>query len=436
MMDAPLLALTRKRTGAPHGLSADTAAAENMRQLMQLRWIAVVGQTLTILFVHFALGVPLPLAGMLSVALLLAGANFVARMALPHHRVRNIEVMVALLIDMGALTLQLYFSGGATNPFISLFLLQVVLGAILLPPASVATLVAAAGLSYALLSVRYVPLALPIGLVPDWADLFAIGHWLGFVMVATLLVMFIVRISRNLHARDDYLSDLRQHAAEEEGIVRMGLFASGAAHELGTPLGSLSVILADWRRVPAIAGDPQLASEVEEMQAEVQRCKAIVSDILHSAGQPRGEEMESIKAAGYLDELAAAWRPTHPQVPLGYSREGVDSAVVAADPALRQAVWNLLDNAAAASPTGVGLIVRADGDMLSIAVRDFGPGFEADALAHVGKPYRSSKGAGHGLGLFLATNVARRLGGRLEARNLDSGAEVRILLPLAGVAGE
>lgn len=429
-MDTPLLALTR-HAGAPTGRLLDTVAASNMRQLMQLRWIAVAGQTLTILFVHFVLRVPLPIAEMLGVALLLATANFVALMAQPHHRVRNGEVMVALLFDMGALTLQLYFSGGAANPFISLYLLQVVLGAILLPPASVAILVGLAGLGYALLSITYVPLVLPDRLLAGGADLFAIGRWIGFVMVAALLVLFIVRISRNLHDRDAHLADLRQRAAEEEGIVRMGLFASGAAHELGTPLGSLSVILADWRRVPAIADDPQLAGEVEEMQAEVRRCKAIVSDILHSAGQPRGEAMERARAAAWLDEIAEAWRPTHPQVPLGYSRDGVDTAAIATDPALRQAVWNLLDNAAEASPTGVGLIVTAEGGMLSIAVRDFGPGFAPDALAGVGKPYRSSKGAGHGLGLFLATNVARRLGGRLEARNLDSGAEVRILLPLA-----
>jgi two-component system, sensor histidine kinase RegB len=293
MMDAPLLALTRPGPG----LIAETTAAANMRQLIQLRWIAVAGQTLAILLVHYGFGIALPVVEMLGVAALLAAANLLAMMALPRHRVHDGEVMLALLIDMGALTLQLYFSGGATNPFISLYLLQVVLGAILLPPVAVAVLATATTLSYALLTVSYVPLLLPARLLVEHADLFAIGHWVGFVMVASLLVLFIVRISRNLRARDAHVADLRQHAAEEEGIVRMGLFASGAAHELGTPLGTLSVILADWRRMPAVAADPELASEVEEMQAEVQRCKAIVSDILHSAGQPRGEAMRSMAAA-------------------------------------------------------------------------------------------------------------------------------------------
>lgn len=432
MMDAPLLALTRRRSGAPSGLSAETAAAENMRQLIQLRWIAVAGQTLTILFVHFGLRVPLPVLEMLGVALALAAANLFATIALPRHRVQDDEVMFALLLDMAALTLQLYFSGGAANPFISLYLLQVVLGAILLPPASAAVLVGATVLSYALLSVSYVPLALPRSLVTESADLFAIGRWISFAMVASLLVLLITRISRNLRAREAHVADLRQHAAEEEGIVRMGLFASGAAHELGTPLGTLSVILADWRRMPAIARDPELDAEVREMQAEVQRCKAIVSDILHSAGQPRGEEMERMAAGAFLDSVVEAWHPTHPQVPLDYGRDAVAAAIIAVDPALRQAVWNLLDNAAEASPAGVRLLADIEDSMVAICVQDWGDGFAPEVLENLGKLFQSTKGAGHGLGLFLAANVARRLGGRLEARNpAMGGAEVRLLLPFA-----
>ncbi|TGX54791.1 HAMP domain-containing histidine kinase [Sphingomonas gei] len=431
-MDAPLLALTRRAAG-----TLETAAAENMRQLVQLRWIAVAGQTLTILLVHFGLRVPLPVIEMLGVVLALACANLLGTIALPRHRVYDGEIMVALLLDMAALTLQLYFSGGATNPFISLYLLQVVLGAILLPSAAVAVLVSATALSYALLSVSYVPLALPQGLLVDSPALFAAGRWLAFVMVASLLVLFITRISRNLRTRDTHVADLRQHAAQEDGIVRMGLFASGAAHELGTPLGTLAVILADWRRMPAVIGDPELASEVEEMRAEVQRCKAIVSDILHSAGQPRGEAMEGQPAGPYLDAVAEAWQATHPHVPLDYVRDAAGGAVIAVDAALRQAIWNLLDNAAEASPAGVRLTASADDRMLAVTVVDWGDGFSPEALAQIGKLYQSTKGAGHGVGLFLAINVARRLGGRLEASNrVGGGAEVRLLLPLAQRQGE
>jgi two-component system sensor histidine kinase RegB len=426
-MDTSTLALTRR---GPGGLPAETAAAANMRQLIHLRWIAVAGQTIAILLVDLGLGVPLPLVEMLGVALLLGIANLLVTVTVSRHRVHDAEVMLALLLDMGTLTLQLYFSGGATNPFILLYLLQVVLGAILLPPVFAGALVLATALSYALLSVRAVPLAIPGGLIAETADLFAIGRWIAFAMVAGLLVLFITRITRNLRARDAHVADLRQRAAEEDGIVRMGLFASGAAHELGTPLGTLSVILADWRRMPAITTDPELAAEVREMQAEVQRCKGIVSDILHSAGQPRGEAMESVAAGPFLNTVVEAWQPTHPQIPLDYDPGDAGAAVIAADPALRQAIWNLLDNSAEVS-LAVRLRARIEGDMLAITVSDYGPGFTPETLMAVGQLYQSTKGAGHGLGLFLATNVARRLGGQLEARNLPSGgAEVRLLLPV------
>lgn len=432
MMHQPLFALTRQGARSPATPPGESAAIENMRQLIQLRWIAVAGQTLTIVLASTVLQVPLALLPMLGLTVLLAAANLLATMALARQRVLNSEIMLALLLDMTALTLQLHFSGGASNPFIALYLLQVVLGAMLLPRRWAGLLTGAAALSYALLSVWYVPLVLPSPWPGAQADLLAIGGWIAFLMVASLLVFFIARISRNLRARDAYLADLRQHAAEEEGIVRMGLFASGAAHELGTPLGTLAVILADWRRVPSIARDPELLAEVEEMQAEIQRCKGIVSDILHSAGQPRGEPMESAAVVDFLDDAATSWHATHPDVALEYRCEGLDKAMTAVNPALRQAIWSLLDNAAEASPDGLTLAATAEEGMLVIAVQDLGPGFPQDALAHVGKLYQSTKGAGHGLGLFLATNVARRLGGRLEASNRpQGGAEVRLVLPLA-----
>lgn len=430
IVDAPLLALTRRGATSLVGASRAATATENMRQLIQLRWIAVVGQLLTILTVHFILDATLPWVTMIAVVALLAAANLGAIVALDRHRVTNLEFLFALLLDMGMLTVQLYLSGGASNPFIALYLLQVVLGAILLQQRSAWVLVGATGLCYALLTFRHEPLVFPIWLTDESASLYRLGNWLAFVMVAILLVMFMLRIARNLRSRDGHLADLRQRAAEEDGIVRMGLFASGAAHELGTPLASISVILSDWRRMPKLAADPELVGELEEMQAEVQRCKAIVSDILHSAGQPRGEALESIAVPAFLDDLIEEWRPTHPATQLDYRRQDIDEAVVVADPALRQAVWNMLDNAGEHSNGPVELVAGAGGGALVIAVRDTGPGFLPSELEMIGKPNRSKKGAGHGLGLFLAANVARRLGGRIEAANRSGGgAEVRLVLP-------
>lgn len=429
-MDRPLLALTRPAARPSAGVTAETAAARNMRQLIQLRWLAVGGQALAVLVAHFGLGIVLPVEPMLATIGGLALVNLALFVALPRHRATDLELLLALLLDIGALTLLLYLSGGATNPFVSLYLVQVVLGAILLPLTMSWLLAVASGLAYAVLTLVHLPLVLPARLRAE-LDLF--GDWLSFAMVAVLLVLFIARISRNLRARDAYLAEMERHAAEEDGIMRMGLFASNAAHELGTPLATMSVILSDWQRHPKLAGDAELAHDVADLRGEVQRCTGIVADILQSVGEARGESMQRQPVGELLQSVAADWRSANPSVSLRVETYETDRERVAVEPAVRQALWNLLDNAAFVSPDSVTLAASGGEDEVKLMVSDDGPGFTADQLAAVGLPYRSTKGAGHGLGLFLVATVARRLGGRLEARNREAGgAEVALVLPRAG----
>jgi two-component system sensor histidine kinase RegB len=422
-MDRPLLALTSRPL---IGRSPKAAAAETMRQLVQLRWIAVVGQLVAILVSHFALGIVLPLTPMLAVVALLAAANLVFVVTI-HRRMIPGELTIALLLDMAALTAQLYFSGGAGNPFISLYLLQVVLGAILLTPQVAGLLALAACAFTAFLNFRHFPLLLPAG---D-TGLLPIGRWLAFVMVAVLLVLFIARISRNAKLRDAYAASLAQRAVEEEGIVRMGLFASGAAHELGTPLSALAVIIADWERLTIFSSDPDLADEMADAKAEIDRCKAIVSNILHSAGKVRGEAMTSESARQLLETIAQRWTERRPNSRLRTDLAPLGNARVAAEPSLEQALWSLLENAAEASSGLIDLVGAIEDGNVVFAVLDRGPGFSEDQLDCAGRLYQSTKGPGHGLGLFLAANVARQLGGRLSIANRDDGgAEVLMRLPL------
>ena len=420
--------------------TARGAGVRNMQQLIQLRWIALVGQLATILFVHFVLGIALPLATMLGVAACLAAFNLASLLYWrPRQDVGDAALLAALLVDVAALTAQLYLSGGITNPFVFLFLLQVAVGAVLLPGWAAWVVVAASCAGVLGLVVFPGPVTIAANPEQGIGDAYVQGLLACFLLTAVLAGLFIGRIARILRVRDARLADLRQQAAEEEHIVRMGLLASGAAHELGTPLATLSVLLGDWRRMAPFTEHPELQQDLDEMQTQLARCKAIVTGILLSAGDTRGEAPAQTTLAVFLDELVSEWSATRPVGVLDYRRHLDQDLPIVSDSGLKQMIGNILDNALEASPDWVGLEVSRqgeDGETLRLKVSDAGTGFTAETLANFGKPYNSSKGRpGGGLGLFLSLNVARSFGGRLYAANrVPRGAEVVLELPLSALA--
>ncbi|HYG32346.1 MAG TPA: ATP-binding protein [Methylophilaceae bacterium] len=429
--------MRERRTAAA---SVEIAAGhENMLQLVELRWLAVIGQVITIYVVSVVLGIALPLPQMLTVLGCLVIFNLFCQLRWREPReVANSELFLALLVDVASLTAQLYFSGGTANPFAFLFLLQVILGAVLLKTWATWTIVAVTCASLACLSLFYLPLPLPVDHNSGFPSLYVQGLLICFALNAALLVIFISRITRNLRMRDDQLADLRQRSTEEEHIVRMGLLASGAAHELGTPLATLSVILGDWRHMPEFKRNPELQEEIAEMQSQLQRCKRIVSGILLSAGEARGESSTKTMLATFLDELAEEWHTGRAVARFDYDNRIVSDVPVAFDTVLKQTIFNMLDNAHEASPQWLSLTAQLEEHTLIVEVTDAGHGFNEDMLTQLGRPYQSSKGReGSGLGLFLAVNVARTLGGTLTAHNRpEGGAAVKLSLPISAIVLE
>ena len=438
-MQSPLDFFAKAAKSSPSAAAANVefaAGHKNMLQLIELRWIAVIGQITTIAAAILIFRIELPLVHMLQVLACLIAFNIASHLRWHEHRpVSNGEMFMALLVDVASLTVLLYLSGGTTNPFAFLYLLQVIISAVLLEVAWTWSIVLITILCMAGLAMYAEPLALPFDHARGIASIYVQGLLVCFALNAALLVMFISRISDNLREKAAQLAGLRQRAAEEEHIVRMGLLASGAAHELGTPLATVSVILGDWKRMPEFRKNPELLEEITEMQTQHKRCKSIDTAIQLTAGEARGESAVRTTMRGFLDGLVAQWRESRPVRAFAYNNHIREDLPVASDSALKQTIDNLLDNALEASPDWVGMDARIEDRNLTLSVVDRGPGFAPGMLAQLGKPYQSTKGKpGGGLGLFLAVNVVRKLGGTVTARNRpQGGAEVVLCLPLSAI---
>ena len=411
----------------------------NMRQLIQLRWFAVLGQITTILVVSVGMKVTLPLPPMLNVLAALIAFNVACQLRWHHHKVVGRgELFFSLLFDVVILTMQLYFSGGVTNPFVFLYLLQIVLSAVLFSADLTLIVLALSILSVLVLAIFAQPLTTLFDNRLDFFNLNTQGILISFILNATLLVFFISRIQKNLRDRDAEISQFHQRASEEKHILRMALLTSGAAHELGTPLATLSVILGDWRRTPEFNNQPDIQEDIIEMEAQVKRCKSILTDILLSSGETRGESSVKTTVQEFFNQIIAEWQLTRRIVVFEYSNHIDQRLMVISDTAIKQMIFTVLNNALDASPNWIRLATFLQDGIIQIVITDAGPGFEAHVLAQFGQIYQSTKGhSGSGLGLFLAIKVATELGGTVQAQNMtEGGAQVSLKIPLSAIQVE
>jgi len=420
---------------------------KNLLQLIHLRGMAFYGQLATILTVYYGLSLVIRIGEMLWVTAGLVTFNLWALYRYRSKaRISEVELFCGLMVDVLAFTAQLYLSGGTSNPFISLYLLPVIIGAVLLRPLhawiiAACTLILYAGLSFFRQSY---PAAHEHGTASGF-DMHVHGMMIAYALAACLVVFFVTRITGNLRGRDAELAALRQQAAEQTQIMRMGLLSAGAAHELGTPLTTLSVVLRDWRDLSVPGKRAAQLADIDLMQAQVDRCKAIITGILSASGAARGEGAQASPLDAFVRQTLSDWQARHPDVRLD-SRLELPALRVAAETVMEQTLVNLLDNAleAAGPHKPIRFSACLSAEDLCFVVSDDGPGFPAHILPRLGEPYLTSKAVpeahnGRGLGLFLAHNTLRSLGGRLSARNRDraetgtDGAEVALSLPLSAI---
>ncbi len=400
-----------------------------MRRLVLLRWWTIAGQLAAIAFAHWVVGAYLRLAPMLAAVSMLAVFNTVTALHLrQRHSVSSRELFAQLCVDFSALTVLLYFSGGAGNPLASLYLLPIAFAAVILPP-PLAWVLALIGVGlYSLLTVYRVPLTVADYLRANALHLF--GMWFTYALSALVIVWFLVQMTASIRRRDRELAQAREQALRYERIVALGSLAAGAAHELGTPLGTLAILVEELLDDPATR-ESQRASLLT-MQDELVRCKRSITSLAARAGEARAEGGRPLGLDQWLQECVDAWRRSPRAVAIDLLLEGPRPAPrVLTETTIEQAWRNLLDNAAKASSAPIACHCHWDGQELSMRIRDQGPGFPLDVIAAAGRSFLATGHAGTGIGLFLAFSAIERHGGSIELVNPpEGGAEVRLRLPL------
>jgi len=353
--------------------------------------------------------------------------------------VSHCEFFIQMGIDVLALSGVLYFCGGATNPFTWMFLLPVIIAATVLPKRFSWGMAGLTVFCYSLLIKFYVPLHAADMSHMSHGNNFAqhvFGMWFGFVLSAGLVAYFVSGMANTLRERDRVLAKAREQALRDERLVALGTLAAGAAHELGTPLGTMAIVTSELEREYVASKDDGLRKQLGIIKEQIARCKQALSVISASSGEVRADSGQPVPVKKYLEQLTAQWCKQRPNINLQYRLEGNQTAShILADHVLHQALTNILDNAADASPEDVELHAKWNNDELVIEINDRGDGLSSETSALVGKTLYSTKKQGLGLGLFLAHAAIERMGGNVMLFNRQGGGVcTRIMLPLFALA--
>lgn len=405
----------------------------NLQRLLLLRSVMItfmLAASFTLFYLHIPLP-QVPIAAAVGGMLLL---NVITLLRLrKQSNVSESELLMQLLGDLIALTILFYYTGGYSNPLVWMYLLPLTVAAVALKRAYAWLLSAIAVAGYSALVFYYVPLShLHMhDIAGKTLDIHLVGMWLGFVVSAGIIAFFVSRIGQSLREYDQLMATVREQSLESERVLSLGTLAASAAHELGTPLSTMAVISKELTQ--DLAEQPEQLQQLQILRTQIQRCKEILSSITRNAGQSRADNGQGQTLHAFLLESTQRWRDTRPATELVLTLcDGEHNPIIFADRTLVQAIQNLLDNAADASPEQIAFTANWDESRLIIQIRDFGDGLTDEVRQQLGKPFFTSKAdQGMGLGIYLSQVILARFDGELNLSNHPDGGVLAVVrLPL------
>ena len=393
-----------------------------LRTLCSLRWLAVAGQAATILVASWVLGLPLPQLPLWAGVAVLAVFNLYTQLRPEPDDTAPLTAFGHILVDVIILTWMVGWSGGIANPFGSLFLILIALAALALPLRWTHAVAAACVAGYALSAVFGLPLK---GGYFDTMSLHLWGAAANFLLSSVVVLVFSTRLAAALRERENQLALLRERFVRNEGIVALATHAASVAHELNTPLATMTLLTDDIAE--QCADNPEMRDDLETLRELLVQCRERVMALAAPAEGARSRAQVSIGS------VLEQWRLVRPTIEL---RRNADAPLqLQLEPGIGHLLQVLLNNAADAGENSgraqIDLDIRVRDGQLYGEVRDYGPGFNANDAALPGTLFNSGKTDGMGVGLALSHATIERLHGELWTRPADGqGARVGFRLPL------
>ncbi len=406
-----------------------------LRTLVMLRWLAVIGQTLTVLLVHFVLGFELPLGFCLGVILTSAWINTWLTLAVqPQQFVQDWQAFAQLAYDVLQLCVLLMLTGGLQNPFVVMLAAPVTIAVAALPPRWSLPVAAIAMAGTGAMWLWSLPLPWLGGEELHLPGMYIIGLWAAIFVAVAFTAVYSWRVSQEGRSMATALAATQSVLSREQRLSALGALAAAAAHELGTPLATIQLTAKEMMR--ELKDDEILREDAELLVTQARRCRDILKRLTaeKTASDERHDRVEFLAA---LEEAAAPLRGMGPMVDVHLEGpENSTEPVLRRIPELLYGIGNFIENAVDFAATRVTVEGHWSDTDLTVTILDDGPGFTLEILSKIGEPYVTTRSGtpgqgGLGLGVFIAKTMIEKTGGtvRFENSSAAGGALVTIVWP-------
>lgn len=346
--------------------------------------------------------------------------------------VTQLEFFIHLLVDLACLSLVFYLSGGANNPFISYFLVPICVSAATLSGRQTLIITCLSICSYSLLLYFHIPL--PI-LSPEHqhtatrVNAHVLGMWLNFFISASLITYFVVKMAKDLRMQEEQLNRWREDEIRDEQLMAVATLAAGTAHELGTPLSTMKLLLSELRQDHC--SNHQLAQDLTLLQQQVEQCSIILRGLVHTAEQTKDGQFPQQPIQNFCESIIERWKIIRPNAKSHIAfRNNSPKKQQSFHPSISQAIINLLNNAADADPNNLKIYIEWDDFNLEWKIEDEGPGIPDTIAQQLGKSFVDSD-KGLGIGLYLTHATINRYGGSISLHDRQpTGTLTHLHLPI------